>query len=113
MARNLAETPTVRLSARPRDQILSDQKVYGLWGLYSSPSRACGLLDREEPILTPTAQNFVEATYLTHLEKKGFKDGRALVDLLRKQRPSPSFWGGTGRRPPAWGGSFGPRGAPA
>jgi hypothetical protein len=74
----------VRLSARLEDQILANQKVYGLWGLFSGPSRASGLLERDEAVLTPAAQAFVEREYLAHLSKEGFKDGREIVELLRQ-----------------------------
>ena len=43
--------------------ILSDQKVYGLWGLYTVSSRASGFLPNETFGLTPLAEQFVEDFY--------------------------------------------------
>jgi hypothetical protein len=93
VTRNLGESTSVRLSDRSGDQILSNQRVYGLWGLYSSPARASGLLEREEPVLTPAAQSFVETTYLSRLSKEGFREGRVVVDLLRQPRPKVDLGG--------------------
>lgn len=39
----LNENSSVVISAARQHQILSNQKTYGLWGLYSMPSRECGL----------------------------------------------------------------------
>lgn len=47
--------------------ILSDQKSYGLWGLYSVSARASGLLADGPFGLTPYARDFVEAEYLPRL----------------------------------------------
>ena len=61
---NLAEyggQPFIGTEARAT--ILADQKVYGLWGLYSVPARRSGWV-AEGPIgLTPIARDFVEAFY--------------------------------------------------
>ncbi len=76
----------VRVSADGADQILSNQKVYGLWGLYSGPARASGLLEREETVLTAAAREFVVQEYVSALGKAGFRDGREIVDLLRQPR---------------------------
>jgi len=84
--KSLSESPSVTLSARQEYQILSNQKVYGLWGLFSVPSRASGLLDRNETVLTAPAREFVEREYLMKLSKDGFKDGREITDLLRQPR---------------------------
>lgn len=95
--KTLGETSSIHLSVEPRDQILSNAKVYGLWGLYSSPARASGLLERDEPVLTPVAREFVEKQYLAFLTKEGFKEGRELVDLLRQRRAEVRLDGGHGR----------------
>jgi hypothetical protein len=44
-------------------QILSNQKTYGLWGLYSMPSRASGLLEEKGVQLTSESRNLVEREY--------------------------------------------------
>jgi hypothetical protein len=48
-------------------QILSDQKNYGLWGLFSVSGRVSGLLPAGPVGLTPHAWEFVEAEYLPRL----------------------------------------------
>lgn len=82
--KNLADSATVKISARQADQILSNQKVYGLWGLFSGPARASALLERGEAVLTPAARDFIEQQYLAALTKQGLKDGREIADLLRQ-----------------------------
>jgi hypothetical protein len=84
--RSLAESPLVKLSARPEDQILSNQKVYGLWGLYSVAARASALLERDEAVLTARAREFVEREYLVRLTQDGVRDGRGVLELLRQPR---------------------------
>lgn len=49
--------------------ILSDQKIYGLWGLYSVPARVSGLIPDGQLGIEPEAQDFLEKHYLPHLNK--------------------------------------------
>lgn len=86
VAQRLGEGPRVMISAEPGHQILSNQKIYGLWGLFSVPARTSGLLEREDTVLTPPARAFVLEEYVKRLDRAGFKDGKAIVDLLRGQR---------------------------
>src|SRR5690606_904100 len=44
---HLSAGPKVRLSTDAAAQILANQKIYGLWGLYTAASRASGLLEGE------------------------------------------------------------------
>lgn len=53
----------VPISAERDCQILGNQKVYGLWGLFTVPSRASGLLDKEVNELTAEGEAFVERTW--------------------------------------------------
>lgn len=69
----------VSISASGDDQILSNQKVYGLWGLFSMPARASELLVPGEQRLTESAANFVREQYLRRLDRR-------VVDLLRRER---------------------------
>jgi hypothetical protein len=57
----------VRISAHQNDQILSNQKTYGLWGLYTVAARNSGLIEPGYARLTPIARDFVEAEYLPRL----------------------------------------------
>jgi len=65
----LAETdrrPTIQ-SGR-RGAILADQKVYGLWGLYSVPARTSGLIPVDRAGVTEVSRRFIEKLYLPKLE---------------------------------------------
>jgi hypothetical protein len=53
----------VPLSAESDCQILGNQKVYGLWGLFTVPARASGLLEKAVNELTPAAEDFLEHTW--------------------------------------------------
>ena len=82
----LSERTRVYLSGDAQEQILGDQKNYGLWGLYSVPSRASGLLEGEPARLTDDARSLVEQLYLPVLAKNGL-EFRALLKLLERERP--------------------------
>lgn len=64
--KNLASAE-VTISEQPVHQILSNQKAYGIWGLYSVPGRASGLIGGYPARLTPAAQVLVDETYLPAL----------------------------------------------
>lgn len=64
--RNLSER-SVHISAQQKHQILSSQRMYGLWGLYTVASRSSGLLNPEQIRLSPGAKEFVESEYLPRL----------------------------------------------
>lgn len=82
--RNLALKDRISLSDHPTDQILGNQKIYGLWGLFTSPARASSLLDdNTPPRITAPARLFVEETYLKRLEDETGKGCRGILDLLR------------------------------
>lgn len=83
------------LSAGREHQILSNQKIYGLWGLYSVPAIASGLLEDETRLLTAHAREFVESFYLPILAKEGCAADKltamlsmpeARIDLQRDNR---------------------------
>lgn len=81
----LDESSIITLSAATKDQLLSSQKLYGLWGLYTVPGRTSGLLDGEPTRLIPLAQKLVETLYLPILAEEGFRDGKPVVELLAKR----------------------------
>lgn len=91
--RNWYAADRIRLGVDSTSFILSDQKTYGLWGLYSVPSRSSGLLESSPTRLTAEARQFVEENYLSVLDGKVNGHGKALVDLLAKRtselRPRP------------------------
>jgi hypothetical protein len=74
----------LRISAKREHQILSNQKTYGLWGLYSVAARQSGLLDQGENRLTQAALDFVESEYLPQLSYSGNKDGAEVIRFLLK-----------------------------
>ncbi len=55
----LGQGRVVPLSAESDCQILGNQKIYGLWGLFTVPARSSGLLEKEVNELTADASDFV------------------------------------------------------
>lgn len=84
--KNLKEGGTVRLGVGSTAQILSNQKTYGLWGLYSVASRSSGFLDGEPTRLTKDARELVEKAYLPVFTAAGFRNADAIVALLAKPK---------------------------
>ncbi|MGK4008496.1 hypothetical protein WMF31_38155 [Sorangium sp. So ce1036] len=82
VVRNLNEGPRIVLSAERTYQILGDQKIYGLWGLYTVPARASGLIETDPPRLSEAARDFVERQYLPALADAAGREARSLVKLL-------------------------------
>ena len=85
--KRLADGGKVALSADATWAILGDQKNYGLWGLYTVPARASGLLEGDPARLRPVAHDVVESFYLPILAKHGFREGDAIVELLAGSAP--------------------------
>jgi hypothetical protein len=83
--RSLAEGSRIYLSDDRSHQILGNQKIYGLWGLYTVPARASGLVDGDPPRLTPPATEFVESTYVPILEEGAGRDAKRIRDALRQK----------------------------
>ncbi len=81
-SRFLEDGPKVTISAQPAYQTLANQKIYGLWGLYTQAARASGLLDEKEPRLTPGAHDLAERVYRDLLGRETV--GR-IVELLGKK----------------------------
>lgn len=83
--RQLNESPKVTISADRAHQILGNQKIYGLWALYTGPSRTSGLLESAPLRLTPPARELTERHYLPILEAGGAgRHGKRILELLRK-----------------------------
>lgn len=80
--KNLSEDFRVTISDNRAYQILGNQKIYGLWGLYTMPARASGLLDGNPTRLTLPAREFVEGLYLPILQDGTGKDSRRILDVL-------------------------------
>ena len=65
--RRISESASVSIGITPDAAILSDQKTYGLWGLFSVSARASKLLSDGPVGLSPDAREFVEGHYLPQL----------------------------------------------
>jgi hypothetical protein len=72
----------IRISADPSGQILSDQRIYGLWGLYTVASRTSGLLDSESDKPTPEAMELIDFVYLPRLQKGAGRGARKIIEIL-------------------------------
>lgn len=83
----------IRLAADASGQILSNQKTYGLWGLYTGPARASGLLMDEPTRLSPAARELVEQVYLPAFTAAGLKNGDRVVELLAVSRSNLDYDG--------------------
>jgi hypothetical protein len=83
--KNLSEGSRVTLCEDRAHQILGNQKIYGLWGMYTMPARASGLVDGDPPRLTPPALEVVERLYIPILEKRTRKDARPIREALRSR----------------------------
>jgi hypothetical protein len=81
-----ASSSRIPISPERGDQILGDQRTYGLWGLYSSPARVSGLLNREPPWLTDRAREVIESVYAPRLASVWGANARHLVDLVSQGR---------------------------
>ena len=74
------------LSAEPAHQILGNQRIYGLWGLYTTAARASGLVVAGRTAPTEPAREFIEATYLPRLAAISAAGPEKMTSLLAKDR---------------------------
>lgn len=79
---NLAAGAKVTVSADQRYQILGNQKIYGIWGLYTVPATTSALVAGSPLRLRPAARTFVEDTYVRALTRAGFRDGNAVRKII-------------------------------
>jgi len=80
--KNLQDSRKVRLGADSASQILSNQKIYGLWGLYTVPARSSGLVAGNPTRLTEVGRRLVESVYIPVLAKEGFRNGDMVARRL-------------------------------
>ena len=83
----------VIIAADRKGMILSDQKVYGLWGLYSVPARTSGLIPDGALDVMPEAREFIERHYISRLNGSAGKLRKLLAQggNLRTKDGDPSF----------------------
>jgi hypothetical protein len=74
----------IRIGSSTDLQILSNQKTYGLWGLYTIPAVDSDLLVRKDIVLTGAARDLIEREYLPVFRAAGLGEGRILEDALSK-----------------------------
>ena len=61
--RTVRNEDQITISTGRDGQILSDQRLYGLWGLFSVPAKISGLVTEDGERLTLEATSFVDETY--------------------------------------------------
>ena len=78
----LRNSKPIVISASREHQILSNQKTYGLWGLYSMPSRASHLLETTARV-TDAAREFIGREYWPRVKalRAELKNPRGNLDL--------------------------------
>ena len=83
----------VVIAADRRGMILSDQKVYGLWGLYSVPARTSGLIPQDALDVMPAGREFIERHYISRLNGSAGKLRKLLTQggRLRTNDRDPVF----------------------
>ncbi len=73
----------IMISTAQQHQILSNQKTYGIWGLYSVAGAQSGLAERGSGRLSPLGIKFVESYYLPKLKRLYPGAERKLGHLMR------------------------------
>jgi hypothetical protein len=84
--KNLQNGNRVRLGSDSTAQILSNQKTYGLWGLYTVPARSSGLVEGNPTRLTAAGRNLVESVYLPVFANGGARNADLIVSRLAKPK---------------------------
>lgn len=84
--KNLQDGSRIRLGTDSTAQILSNQKTYGLWGLYTVPARSSGLVEGEPTRLTAAGRKLVETQYLPLFAKSGLRNADLVVSRLAKPK---------------------------
>jgi hypothetical protein len=82
VAQRLSDGSRVRLGMDSGAQILSNQKIYGLWGLYTVPARASGLIQGDPSRLTEDTRVVVERSLIPVLESAGPRTVQRILDKL-------------------------------
>ena len=84
--KNLQDGARFRLGIDPSCQILSNQKTYGLWGLYTVPATASGLVEGDPKRLTVAGRELVEKVYLPVFTQCGFRNADEVTRRLAKAK---------------------------
>lgn len=97
----------VVISADRQHQILGNQAIYGIWGLYTAAARASGLVEPRAIRLTPAGRGLVEGEYHPLLASKGLPLD-ALISLVAKPTTELAIERRQGRIPAAIAEVLGP-----
>jgi len=81
--KNIAAGHLISISSDRAHQILSNQKVYGLWGLYTVSARSSGLVKDNPPRLADVAIELIENFYLPRAEKVYPTFSRDIIKILK------------------------------
>ena len=84
--RRVGEKKPWPLSIDSDAQILSDQKNYGLWGLYTVPAKSSGLIDSEPPRLTSEARDVVQAEFLRQIDQTSPRSIKHITSCVSSDR---------------------------
>ena len=95
--KTLNEQSRIYLSKDFSSQILFSQKAYGIWGLYTVPSRSSHIVEGDPTRLTLAGRRLVENVYIPIFKKQGFRNGdfiahklappKVPIDVKGKDRP--------------------------
>jgi hypothetical protein len=83
----LDESPKITLSSAPQHQVLGDQRVYGIWGLYMVASQTSGLVADGSHRLSPAGRDLVEAAFVPAMTRGNPKVIEQLVRHLGRVEP--------------------------
>lgn len=72
----------IMISAAQQNHILSNQKTYGIWGLYSVAGAQSGLAERGSGRLSPLGREFVERYYLPKLKREDARAEQQIRSLI-------------------------------
>lgn len=75
-------SPRLTISSKPAHQVLADQKVYGLWGLYSVGARRSGLVDADVNRPSAAGMEHLERDVFPALEAACGRELRKLLPLI-------------------------------
>lgn len=84
--RRLSESDAWPIGTDRDAQILSDQKTYGLWGLYRVPAKSSGLIDGEPARLTESARDVVCNEMLSRIDRLAPRGVRHIAACLSVPR---------------------------
>ena len=86
VSQRLSESHAWPISTDRDAQILSDQKTYGLWGLYRVPAKSSGLIDGEPVRLTESAREVVRDEMLPQIDRLAPRGARHIAACLAAPR---------------------------